>query len=89
MRILDKVSKKNFRLDIVLRNRHQPKFYFFNINKFTRKLSVELAVQLRGSTNYAGVNSRAKHTRVRKHPHKHFFEVSLAKLEVVWVGAFL
>jgi hypothetical protein len=38
MRILDKASKKNLGQDIVLRNRHQPKFYFFNINKFTRKL---------------------------------------------------
>jgi hypothetical protein len=29
MRILDKASKKNLGLDIVLRNRHQPKFYYF------------------------------------------------------------
>jgi hypothetical protein len=41
-RLLDKISKKNLRLDIVLRNRHQPKFYiiFFNINKCTRKLGL-------------------------------------------------
>jgi hypothetical protein len=52
---------------------------------------VDLGVKLWDSTSCAGVNSRVKHTRFRKHQHKHDFflkEVSLAKLKVVWRGVF-
>jgi hypothetical protein len=50
---------------------------------------VGLAVKLWWSISCASVNSRVKHSRVRKYQHKHkyiFFEVSLAKLKVVKVG---
>jgi hypothetical protein len=50
---------------------------------------VGLAVKLWGSISHASVNSRVKHSRARKYQHKHdFFEVSLAKLKVVWRGSF-
>jgi hypothetical protein len=52
---------------------------------------VGLAVKLWGSISCAGVTSRIKHSRARKYQHKHefFFEVSLAKLKVVWGGPFM
>jgi hypothetical protein len=34
---------------------------------------VDLGVKLWVSISYAGVNSRVKHTRVRKYQHKHEF----------------
>jgi hypothetical protein len=49
-----------------------------------------LGVKLWESTNGAGVNSRVKHTRARKHSHNMIFlEVSLAKHKVFFGGVFL
>jgi hypothetical protein len=49
---------------------------------------VGLAVKLWGSISCAGVTSSVKHTRVNKNTSSSmiFFEVSLAKLKVVWSG---
>jgi hypothetical protein len=44
---------------------------FFLTQQVHKETWAGLAVKLRGSTNCAGVNSRVKHTRVRKHQHKH------------------
>jgi hypothetical protein len=55
-----------------------------------KEVLVDLGVKLWVSTSRAGATSRGKHTRVRKHQHKHVFtRVSLAKLKVVWRGLFM
>jgi hypothetical protein len=53
-----------------------------------KEVLANLGVKLWVSTSRAGATSRGKHTRVRKHQHKHVFfaRVSLAKLKVVWRG---
>jgi hypothetical protein len=52
---------------------------------------VGLAVKMWGSISCAGVTSSVKHTRVNKNTSSSmnfFYEVSLAKLKVVWRGFF-
>ena len=56
MRILDKASKKNLGLDIVLRNRPQPRFFLHK--QVHKEALVDLEVKLWESTNCVGVNSR-------------------------------
>jgi hypothetical protein len=46
---------------------------FFLTQQVHKEVLVWLAVKLWGSTSCAGLTSRGKHTRVRKHEHKHVF----------------
>jgi hypothetical protein len=92
MRILDKASKKNLGLDIVLRN-YTPTKSFFWQKQVHKEALVDLVVKLKRSTSCVGVTSSVKHARVRKTLtqgcDKFFLKIFLAKLEVVWIGVFL
>jgi hypothetical protein len=85
-KIQDRIYGKKHGLDRVYATRHQTIF----LTKVHNETWVGLAVKLWGSISCAGVNSRVKHSWVRKYQHKHesfFFEVSLAKLKVIWGGS--
>jgi hypothetical protein len=61
------------------------------LTQVLKETCVGLAVKLWGSINCAGVNSSVKHTRINKNTSSSmnfFYEVSLAKLKVVWAGVF-
>jgi hypothetical protein len=64
---------------------------FFLTQQVHKEVLVDLGVKLWVSTSRAGATSKGKHTKVRKHQHKHVFftRVSLAKLKVVWRGLFM
>jgi hypothetical protein len=46
---------------------------FFLTQQVHKEVLVDLGVKLWVSTSRAGATSRGKHTRVRKHQHKHVF----------------
>jgi hypothetical protein len=52
---------------------HEQTVNHFSHKQVHKEALVDLGVKLWGSTSCAGVNSRVKHTRVRKHQHKHEF----------------
>jgi hypothetical protein len=68
-KIRDRIYGKKHGLDRVCATRHQT--IFFLTQQVHKETWVGLAVKSWGSISCAGVNSRVRHTRVRKHQHKH------------------